>query len=135
MIKIFTRFEFFLLNKPYVSTKSRRNTQKSQQITHYFPIQKSLKMLPNISSTSTFPTIMPRCFVAKRKSSAALSKSFFPFYFKKFFRCFIHCAKCCLCLSLVIRTSSSVISLFFKQSFIFETNLLIFKFSLSEINT
>ncbi len=26
----------------------------------YFPIQKSLKILPNISSTSTFPTIIPK---------------------------------------------------------------------------
>ena len=41
----------------------------------YFPIQKSLKILPKISSTLTLPTIMPRCLVANRRSSAALSKS------------------------------------------------------------
>jgi len=41
----------------------------------YFPIQKSLKILPKISSTSTFPTIIPRCLVANLKSSAALSNS------------------------------------------------------------
>ena len=48
-------------------------------------MQKSLKILPNISSTSTFPTIIPKCLVANRKSSAALSKSFFLFLSEKFF--------------------------------------------------
>jgi len=38
-------------------------------------MKKSLKILPNISSTSTFPTIIPKWRVAKRRSSAALSKS------------------------------------------------------------
>ena len=38
-------------------------------------MQKSLKILPNSSSTSTFPTIIPRCLVASLRSSAALSKS------------------------------------------------------------
>ena len=46
-------------------------------------MQKSLKILPNISSTSTFPTIIPKCLVANLKSSAALSKSFFSFFNKK----------------------------------------------------
>jgi len=52
----------------------------------YLPIQKSLKILPNISSTSTFPTIIPRCLVAKRRSSAALSKSSAWFFSSKFFK-------------------------------------------------
>ena len=52
----------------------------------YFPMQKSLKMLPKISSTSTLPTIIPRCLVASRKSSAALSKSSVWFFSSKFFR-------------------------------------------------
>ena len=38
-------------------------------------MQKSLKIEPNTSSTSTLPTIMPRYLVANLKSSAALSKS------------------------------------------------------------
>ena len=48
---------------------------------YYLPIQKSLKILPNISSTSTFPTIIPKCRVANLKSSAALSKSCSSFFF------------------------------------------------------
>ena len=38
-------------------------------------MQKSLKILPNNSSTPTFPTIIPRCLVASLKSSAGLSSS------------------------------------------------------------
>ena len=45
---------------------------------------RSLKILPNSSSTSTFPTIIPRCLVANLKSSAALSKSWVDFFFWKF---------------------------------------------------
>ena len=33
---------------------------KIQQNPNYLPIQKSLKMQPKITSTSTFPTILPR---------------------------------------------------------------------------
>ena len=43
-------------------------------------------MLPKISSTSTFPTIIPRCLVANLKSSAALSKSSSLFLLLKFLR-------------------------------------------------
>ena len=46
-------------------------------MSNYLPIQKSLKIEPNISSTSTFPTILPRCLVAILKSSAASSISLF----------------------------------------------------------
>ena len=38
-------------------------------------MQKSLKILSNMSSTSTFPVILPKLLVASLKSSAALSKS------------------------------------------------------------
>ena len=41
----------------------------------YLPIQKSLKIELKISSTSTFPTIIPRCLVANLRSSAAISNS------------------------------------------------------------
>ena len=49
----------------------------------YLPMQKSLNILPNNSSTSTFPTIIPRCLVASLKSSADLSKSCADFFFRK----------------------------------------------------
>ena len=54
-------------------------------------MQKSLKIEPNISSTSTFPTIIPRCLVASLKSSAALSKSFL--ILKIFIKFSKHCSK------------------------------------------
>ena len=57
---------------------------KSPLNVDYFPMQKSLKILPNISSTSTFPTIIPKCRVAKRRSSAALSKSSASFFLQSF---------------------------------------------------
>ena len=53
---------------------------------HYLPMQKSLKILPNISSTSTLPTIIPRWRVANLKSSAALSKSSVSFFSLNFSR-------------------------------------------------
>ena len=135
MITFFTRFEFHCSNKPYLSTKIIKIVSKIQQKLYYFPIQKSLKILPNISSTSTFPTIMPRCLVANLKSSAALSKSSTSFFLLKLLRCSKHCSRCCLCRSLVIKISSLVINLFFKLFFIFEISSSIFKFSLIEINT
>ena len=85
-IKIFTRIEFFFSNKCYLSTIIRKKGIKMQQNLYYLPIQKSLKILPNISSTSTFPTIIPRCLVANLKSSAALSKSFLSFFSEKLFK-------------------------------------------------
>jgi len=51
---------------------------------YYLPMQKSLKILPNISSTSIFPTIIPRWRVANLKSSAALSKSSVSFFLLNF---------------------------------------------------
>ncbi len=53
------------------------------KIVIYLPIQKSLKIEPKTSSTSTLPTIIPKCLVANLRSSAALSKSSdsFLFYF------------------------------------------------------
>ena len=107
--------------------------QKIKKIGYYLPIQKSLKILPNISSTSTFPTIIPKCLVANLKSSAALSKSSIFFFWLKLFKWSKHCCKCCLCLSLVIKISSLVINLFFKLFFIFIINSSIFLFSLIEI--
>ena len=109
--------------------------QKNSKMVYYLPIQKSLKILPNISSTSTFPTIMPKCLVANLKSSAALSKSLISFFWLKLFRWSKHCCKCCLCLSLVIKISSLVRNLFFKLFFIFDINSSIFLFSLIEIKT
>ena len=47
--------------------------EKAFNTNDYLPIQKSLKMEPKISSTSTFPTIIPKCRTANRKSSAAIS--------------------------------------------------------------
>ena len=49
--------------------------KKVSKIKVYLPIQKSLNIDPKISSTSTFPTIIPKCLVANLRSSAALSKS------------------------------------------------------------
>ena len=57
-----------------------------RKIKYYLPIQKSLKILPNISSTSTLPTIIPRSLVANLKSSAALSKSSASFFLLKFLK-------------------------------------------------
>ena len=96
-------------------------------------MQKSLKMLPNISSTSTFPTIMPKCLVASLKSSAALSKSSALFFFLKFFKFSKHCSKCCRCLSLVIKIFSLLINLSFNLFFIFKIKSLIPKLVLIEI--
>ena len=101
----------------------------------YFPIQKSLKMLPNSSSTSTFPTIIPRCLVANLKSSAALSKSWADFFFWNFSKCWAQLIKFCLCLSLVIKISSVVVNLFFNLLFIFLINLFKFEFFLIDIKT
>ena len=85
--------------------KIGQNVKKSRKINDYLPMQKSLKILPNISSTSTFPTIIPKCLVANLRSSAALSKSWASFLFSKSSRCNTHCSRCCLCLSLVINIS------------------------------
>ena len=40
--------------------KNSENWLKNPLNVYYFPMQKSLKILPNISSTSTFPTIIPK---------------------------------------------------------------------------
>ena len=82
-------------------------SKKQNPINDYLPMQKSLKMLPNISSTSTFPTIIPKCLVANLKSSAALSKSSLSFFSEKLSSVQHTSSKCCLCLSLVIKISSS----------------------------
>ena len=87
------------------------------------PIQKSLKIEPKISSTSTLPTIIPSCLVASLRSSAALSKSPISFLFSKFSKCSTHFIKCCLCLSLVIIVSSVERNLFFNLSLILEIKL------------
>ena len=94
----------------------------------YFPMQKSLKMLSNSSSTSTFPTIIPRCLVASLKSSAALSKSFGDFFFWNFSRCLAQFIKFCLCLSLVIKIFSELVNLFFNLVLILEINLFMLMF-------
>ena len=69
-----------------VINKNDENKLKNPLNDNYLPMQKSLKILPNISSTSTFPTIIPKCRVAKRRSSAALSKSSASFFYSKFFK-------------------------------------------------
>ena len=84
----------------------------------YLPIQKSLKIEPKISSTSTLPTIIPKYLVANLKSSAALSKSSKDFFSSKFFKLSKHCSRFILCLSLVIKISSDETNLFFKFSLI-----------------
>ena len=56
----------------------------------YLPIQKSLNIDPRISSTSTLPTILPRCLVAILKSSAASSKSLFWSFLRKLSISFKH---------------------------------------------
>ena len=101
----------------------------------YLPIQKSLKILPNNSSTSTFPTIIPRCLVANLRSSAALSKSWVDFFFWNFSKCLTQFIKFCLCLSLVIKISSVVVNLFFNLLFIFVINLFKFESFLIDIKT
>ena len=80
------------------------------KIKAYLPIQKSLKIESKTSSTSTLPTIIPKCLVANLRSSAALSKSSASFLFLNFSKFETHCSKCCLCLSLVIRISSESIN-------------------------
>ena len=87
---------------------------KTNKFNDYLPIQKSLKIEPKISSTSTLPTIIPKYLVANLKSSAALSKSSKDFFSSKFFKLSKHCSKLNLCLSLVIKMSSDEINLFFK---------------------
>ena len=69
-----------------VINKNDENRIKNPLDVSYLPMQKSLKILPNISSTSTFPTIIPKCRVANRRSSAALSKSSASFFSSKFFK-------------------------------------------------
>ena len=97
---------------------------KNGEITFfYLPIQKSLNIDPSISSTSTFPTIIPRCLAASLKSSAPLSKSFCDFCLSKFLRWNIHGFKLSLCLLLEIKVSSKLINLFFKLSLILFINL------------
>ena len=98
-------------------------------------MQKSLKMLPNNSSTSTFPTIIPRCLVANLKSSAAISKSFADFCFLNFSKWWTQLIKFCLCLSLVIKISSLVENLLFSLLVIFFINLFKFEFFLIDIKT
>ena len=59
---------------------SLKKKEKVSKINVYFPMQKSLKIEPKISSTSTFPTIIPKCLVANLRSSAAISKSLDSFF-------------------------------------------------------
>ena len=101
----------------------------------YLPMQKSLKILLNISSTSTFPTIIPKWRVASLRSSAPLSKSSFFFLSPKFFKCSTHCSRCCLCLSLVIKISSLLINLFFNLFFILLIKISRLEFLIIDIKT
>ena len=99
----------------------------------YLPMQKSLKMLPNSSSTSTFPTIMPRCLVANLRSSAAISKFFEDLNLINFSKWWTQFIKFCRCLSLVIKISSEVINLFFNLCLIFNISLSTLKFFFIDI--
>ena len=99
------------------------------------PIQKSLKIDPSISSTSTLPIIEPRCLDAILKSSAASSISLSCFFSKKLFNSSKHKFNLFLCLSLVTKILSFLINLSFNCFFIKLTNLSIFLFSLTDIKT
>ena len=79
-------------------------------------------MEPIISSTSTFPTIIPKCLVANLRSSAALSKSSWEFFSSKCFKFSTQASKLCLCLSLVIKVSFELTNLFFSLSLILVIN-------------
>ena len=87
--------------------------KKGSNTNDYLPMQKSLKIDPSISSTSTFPTIVPRCLVANLKSSAALSKSSTEFLFSKLIKCSTQFSSSALCLSLVMKISPDKLNLFF----------------------
>ena len=50
----------FCMKKNLLITLAYLNKMSSLNGINYFPTQKSLKILPNISSTSTFPTIFPK---------------------------------------------------------------------------
>ena len=99
------------------------------------PIQKSLNMDPSISSTSTLPTILPRCRVAILRSSAANSKSLFWSFFRNLSISFKHSFSFALCLSLVIK------ALLFDENFLLSfclikfINLSIFLLSFTEAST
>ncbi len=69
-----------------VINKNDENRLKNPLNVNYFPMQKSFKILPNISSTKTIPTNIPKWRVANRRSSAALSKSSASFFSSKFFK-------------------------------------------------
>ena len=90
------------------------------------PIQKSLKILDKISSTSTFPTTLPNVLTATLKSSVALSKSSFIFLFLKSCKEIIQLFRSILCRSLVMKTSELVYKDFFKINLISDTTLSMF---------
>ena len=50
----------FSKNKKTLIILAYLNKRNPIKKINYFPMQKSLKILPKISSTSTFPTIIPR---------------------------------------------------------------------------
>ena len=98
-------------------------------------MQKSLKIEQSISSTSTFPTIAPRCLVANLRSSAAISMSLFRFFLRKFSISFKHSFNLTLCLSLVIKTLLDVVNFLLNFSFIKVVNSIIFLLFFTDINT
>ena len=63
-------------------------------------------MLPNMVSTSTFPTILPKLTCANLRSSAPLSKSKDSVLYLKFCKFIKHSFRLFLCLSRVTKTSS-----------------------------
>ena len=89
-------------------------------------MQKSLKILDKISSTSTFPTTLPKFLTATLKSSVALSNSSFKFLFLKSCKERIQLFRSILWRSLVINTSVFVYNDFFKINLISDTTLSMF---------
>ena len=66
----FTSFNKKTLKSWLIPTILIKKMQKLKEICVYLPIQKSLKILPNMASTSTFPTILPKPTCASLRSSA-----------------------------------------------------------------
>ena len=73
------------------------------QAVFYLPIQKSLKMEPSISSTSTFPTMFPRCLVTIHKFIAARSIFLFRSFLSNLSISFKHSLSLTRCIWLFIK--------------------------------
>ena len=99
----------------------------------YLPMQKSLKIEPSISSTSTFPIMAPKCLVAILKSSAANSISLDCFFSRNFSNSNKHKFNLFLCLSRDTKIFLVSIIFLLNLSLIKFINLSIFLLFLTEI--